>query len=230
MQTIVRLVKSLLVEYPNTYGQVGNFVYHLPQSLIGLIGHHCIEAKFTDRLNSSNITLNTLRKEDSELFETLLTLRNVGDGPRLQHVEKTTIKQVSLSDSHYQEVLHHAEETMRYNGRIDSKDPLAKEYLDKLIEIKETLGSHRIGYVPSRDLEDFIFLLDDITTRLFEHIDLVLGDYRLYDVWSVTLKSGHVVIQYVGDYRILEWETDHLDEKGRYHENPIDFKTRYGLS
>lgn len=164
------------------------------------------------------------------MFETLLMLRNVGDGPRLQYVEKATIKQIPLSDNGYREVLRHAEEVLKNNGRIDIKDPLAKEYLSKLEDIKETSGNHRISYVPSKDLEDFIFLLDDITTRLFEHIDKILGDYRLYDVWSVAVKGGHIVIQYMGDYRILEWECDHIDEKGRYHENPIDLKERYGLS
>lgn len=52
-----------------------------------------------------------------------------------------------------------------------------------------------------------------------ERIIALVGT-QTYDIWQVESSIDVITLRYVGDYRIMEWERDHI-VNGEYHADPI---------
>jgi len=55
-----------------------------------------------------------------------------------------------------------------------------------------------------------------------ERIIALVGT-QTYDIWNIDATPDTVVIVHIGDFRIMEWERDHM-ENGEYYADPITIR------
>lgn len=204
-------VNTHLEENPTAYGNVGPFIYHLSQRKKCEIVTYCIETGYVDRLQGSLKGLPVSRKEDEDLFVELL--QECTDQPRLLDVSSNQNGK-PINDASLRQKIH----------AIKTSD-LTEE--QRMIELANVLES--ISISQSRDSQDFVMFIDELRLRVFEYLERFIGPYKPFSVYSVVFKRFTLSIHYLGDYRIMQWEQEHIDKHGRYSETPIKAEDQYGI-
>lgn len=67
----------------------------------------------------------------------------------------------------------------------------------------------------------FYETVDDLQKEIYK----IIGTNRTFDVWSARVDHSENTITFIneGDFRILEWQREHIDEDGVYH-NDLDLE------
>jgi len=207
----VDFVNTHIEENPSQYGHINAFVYHLDNRTKCKIVKYCIDTGYVDRLAGSVRGLPISREEDDQLFTELLA--NSPTQPKMFSVFSESDGRAISEDALRQRIHDIRTSTMNEHQRMEALTHVLKD----------------IFICNSTHLEDFTLFIDELRLRIFDYLDRFLGAYEPFAIYSVRLHRYSLYIQYDGDYRIMQWEQEHIDRKGVYSPTPLDVNEQYTL-
>ena len=87
--------------------------------------------------------------------------------------------------------------------------------LSQLEMSKVSMGKSFFTFITETMADTFHDVSNDIMERL-------TGDR--FEMWKPSLEGDTLIFSSRGDFRILQWEEEHMDDEGFYHEDPVQMR------